>query len=144
MFFLLKQCDFEVVVHLDRGVVQRNIVLEILRNGRLLEDRLPRALRLTRAAIDAFVRMDIELVRKFLSVVACIFVDAVNRTNTNASRIETVYAKTGYGPGHLLILYLRGDPQAPHRVAGLTISGRSQIKSQEFLRHQTMAGNFRT
>jgi hypothetical protein len=142
MFFLLKQCEFELVMHLDGGVVQSNIVLENFGNGWLLEDRLPRAVRLARAAIDALVRVDVELVREFFFVVTRIFVDAVNRTNTDASCIETVSAKTGYGPGHLLVLYLRSDPQPPRRVAGLTMSGRSQIKPQEFLRHQTWLAIF--
>ena len=65
MFLLLKQCDFELVMHLDGRVVQGNIVLENFRNRGLLKDRLPWALRLARAAIDALVRMDVELVGNF-------------------------------------------------------------------------------
>jgi hypothetical protein len=111
MFLLLKQCDFELVMHLDGGVVQGNIVLENFGNRWLLEDRLPWALRLARAAIDALVRVDVELIRKFFSVVTSIFVNAVDRTNTDASCIETVSAKTGYGPGHL-VLYFRTKSSA--------------------------------
>jgi hypothetical protein len=100
-------------MHFDGGVVQENIVLENFGNRWLLEDRLPWALRLAGAAIDALVRVDVELIRKFFSVVTRIFVDAVNRTNTDASCIETVSAKTGYGPGQLLVLYLRTNPPPP-------------------------------
>jgi hypothetical protein len=104
---------------------------------------LPGALRLARAAINALVRVDVELIRKSFFVVTRIFVDAVNRTNTDASCIKTVSAKTGYGPGHLLVLNLRTNPPPP-LVAGLTTSGRSQIRPQQLLRDQHMTGNFRT
>lgn len=90
MFLLLKQCDFELVKQLDGGVVQDNIVLENFENGWLLEDRLPRTLRLAGTAIDTLVGMDVELIGKLFSVIPGIFVDAVNRTNTDASCIETV------------------------------------------------------
>jgi hypothetical protein len=111
MFLLLKQCDFKLVMHLEGGVVQSYVVLENLWNRRLLEDRLPWALGFAGAAIDALVGVDVEPVGKICLVVACLIVDAVNRTNTDASCIETVSAKTGYGPRHLLVLYLRDDRQ---------------------------------
>jgi len=87
MIFLLKERHLELVRHLDRGVVQGYVVLEDFRNGWLFENRLARALRLAGAAIDALVWVDVELVGK-LSVGACIFVDAVNRANTDASCIK--------------------------------------------------------
>jgi hypothetical protein len=106
MLFLLKERHLELIRYLERGVVEGYIVFENFWNGWLFENRLPWALGLAGAAIDALLWLDVELVGKLFSVVACIFVDAVNRTNTNASCIETVSAKTGYGPRHLLLFYL--------------------------------------
>src|ERR1700761_107547 len=101
MFFGLKNRHFKLIMHLDRSMVQGNIVAEDFRNRGFLKDRLPWTLRLTRTAVDAFIRMNIELVWELFSVVAHVFVNAVNRTDTHASCIETVSAKAGYGPRHL-------------------------------------------
>jgi hypothetical protein len=109
----LKGCHFELVMHLDRGVIQRDIVGEDFRNGRLLKDRLPRALRLTRPAIDTFIGVDVELVWKRFSIVAYVLINAVHRTNTHASCIETVSAKTGNGPRHLVVYTSKGAPLTP-------------------------------
>jgi hypothetical protein len=116
MFLLLKQRDFELLRRLDGRVVQGDIVHEDFRNGGLLEDRLPWAFGLARAAIDALVRVYVELVGKLLSVVAYVLVDAVNRTDTDASCVEIIYAKTGYGPRHLLVFYLLNGPQPNERL----------------------------
>jgi SnoaL-like domain len=53
----LKQCELELVTHLDRGVVPENIVLENFENRWFLEDRLSLAPMLARAAINALVRV---------------------------------------------------------------------------------------
>ena len=102
MFLLLKYRHFELVWRLDCSVIQGDIVSEYFRNGGLLEDCLPWALRLAGATIDALIRVDVELVGELFLVVAYVLVDAVNRTNTDAPCIETVPAKTSYGPRHLL------------------------------------------
>jgi hypothetical protein len=102
MFLLLKDRHFELVRRLDCGVILAYIVPESFRDGGLLEDCLPWALRLASAAIDTLVWLDVELVGKLFPVVAYVFIDAVNRAHTDASCIETVPAKTGYGPGHML------------------------------------------
>ncbi len=101
MFLLLKDRHFELVRRLYGGMIQAYIIPEDFRDGGLLEDCLPWALRLARTAIDTLVRLDVELVGKLFPVVAYVLIDAVNRANTDASGIETVSAKTGYGPGHM-------------------------------------------
>jgi hypothetical protein len=97
-------------------VIQGYIVAEDFRNGGLLEDCLPWALRLARTAIDALLRLDVQLVGKLFSIVAYVLVDAINRTNTDASCIETVPAKTSYGPRNLFVCYLLSGPQ---RTSGI-------------------------
>src|SRR5580700_839313 len=104
MLFLLKQCHLELVRHLERGVIESYVVPENFRNRWLFEDRLPRTFRLASTTIDAFFGLDVELIGIFCPVGAGVFVDAVNRTNADASRIETVSAKTGYSPRHFPFL----------------------------------------
>ena len=65
MLFLLKERHLELFRLLDRGVLEGYIVLENFRNGWLFENRLPRALRLAGAAIDALVWVDVELIGIF-------------------------------------------------------------------------------
>lgn len=65
MLFLLKDCHLELVRHLERGVIEGYIVLESFRNGRLFEDRLPRAFRLASTTIDALFGLDVELIGIF-------------------------------------------------------------------------------
>src|SRR5262245_55563399 len=64
MALLLVLLNHEVGRELHHLVIERRVVLEDLGNRNLLEDRLPRALGLAGAAIDALVGMDIELIRK--------------------------------------------------------------------------------
>ena len=101
MFFFLKRRDSELIMRLNGGVVQGNIVAENFRNCRLLEDRLPWALRLARTAINAFIRVDVELIWELFPVFAYVLVNAINRTNTHAAGIDTIYAKAGYRPWHV-------------------------------------------
>jgi hypothetical protein len=104
MFLLLEECHLELVSLRDGGVVEANIVSENFGDSGLFEDGLPRTFGLTCAAIDALIRMNVELIGKLPAVVAGILVDTVNRTDTDASGIETISAKTGYGPGHFALL----------------------------------------
>src|SRR2546426_3245421 len=92
--------DLELISHIDGLVVQIDIVLEDLGNRRLFENRLPRAFRLAGAAIDAFVGMDIEHVRKVLAVFANIFIYTIDRADADASGVHAVDTKPGYRPWH--------------------------------------------
>ena len=116
MFLLLKRRDFELLGRLDSRVVKATSSMKIFRHGGLLEDHLPWALGLARTAIDALVRMDVGLVGHLFSVIAYVLVDAVNRTTTDASCIETVYAKAGYRPRHLLVFCCLNGPQPTNCV----------------------------
>jgi hypothetical protein len=90
-------------------MVQGDIVAENFWHRRLLEDRLPWAFRLACAAINALVRVNIELVGKLFRILANVLIDAIDRANADASCIETVYAKTSYGPGHWPVFHLESD-----------------------------------
>src|SRR5262245_11240044 len=59
--FLLVRGHLELITRLEHLVVQLRIVGEHSRDGRLLEDRLPGAFGFTGAAVDAFVRVNVEL-----------------------------------------------------------------------------------
>ena len=65
---LLGLRDLEVGGVLHHRVVERGVVLEDVGDGDLLEDRLPGALGLAGAAVDALVGMDVELVRPLLAI----------------------------------------------------------------------------
>ena len=85
--------------------VDLNKVFPLIWSRRLLEDRLDRANRLTGAAVNAFLGIDIELVffRKFFGLVLC-GMDAVDRTDIDASGILHVDAGLSNDIGHLLLL----------------------------------------
>jgi len=57
MLLLLKERNFELVLHLDGGVVQGDVVFENFRYGCFLKNRLPWAFRLAGTAINALVWM---------------------------------------------------------------------------------------
>src|SRR5262249_57734590 len=76
-------------------VVERSVVLEHLGDGHLLEDRLPRALRLAGPAVDTLVGMDVELIRPRVPVGTRVLVDAVDRTHRHAPGIEAIAAEAG-------------------------------------------------
>jgi hypothetical protein len=97
---ILERPDSELVLQLDRLPIQLNIGFEHVRNCRFFINCLPRTLRLARPAIDTFVRIYVELVRKVHSVVTNIFVNAIDRTDADASGIETIDAEPGYYPRH--------------------------------------------
>jgi hypothetical protein len=92
-------------------VIEGYIVLENFGNGGLFENRLPRAFRFASSTIDAFLGVDVELIGKFFFVSAGVFIDAVNRTNADASCIETVSAKTSYSPRHFAFLLPLNDAE---------------------------------
>jgi hypothetical protein len=100
MFLGFEGFHLEYVSLIDSSMVQLDIVLENLRNGGFFENRLPRAFRFTRTAVDAFVRMNIEHIREIFVIVADIFVNAIDRADADASGIDAVDAKAGYRPGH--------------------------------------------
>src|ERR1700687_2004781 len=62
MHDLLEGFDLELIGQLKRLVIEGDVVVEDIRHSRLLEDSLPRAFRLARATVNAFVGVDIELV----------------------------------------------------------------------------------
>src|SRR5438876_16052 len=78
---LLEEVDVDLVV-----------VLPLVRDVVLIEDRLDRAHRLARAAVDAFIRMDVE------HPVA--LVDAVDRALLDTSLVEDVDARLGDHVSH--------------------------------------------
>ena len=79
--------DLEVVDKLQRFVIQLDIVLENVGNRWLLENRLPGTFRLTGAAIDAFLGVDVEHVGEVLFVLPNVFVDAVDRADADATSL---------------------------------------------------------
>jgi hypothetical protein len=80
------------------GLEDVAIDLDVLLHGRgyvfFREDRGYRALGLAGPAIDALVRMDVQLLRTF--------VDAVDRTDVDARSVLGVLAGFGYYVGHFL------------------------------------------
>src|SRR5579862_7240062 len=89
---LLEWHHLELILDLQHGVVERDVVLQKVGNGRLLEDGLPGTFWLACAAIDAFVGIDIELVGEFFLVVADVFVDAVDGAYADTSGVNAVTA----------------------------------------------------
>src|SRR5262249_11055793 len=95
MLDLLLRHHLELARARDHRVVERRIVLEHLGNGDLLEDGLPGTLGLTRAAVDALVGVDVELVREGLAVASRVLVDAVDGAHGDAAGIYAVAAEPG-------------------------------------------------
>src|SRR5438876_5986291 len=85
-------------------VVERRVVLERLGHGDLLEDRVPRALGLAGAAVDAFVGVDVELVRLLLPVGARVLVDAVDGADGHAPGIYAVATEACDDVSHVPVL----------------------------------------
>src|ERR1700722_17678943 len=100
MLRLDESFDLELVRQINGLMVQGNVWVEDVGNGRLFENRLPWAFRLASAAIDAFVGIDIELVGKALVVLTNVLVNAIDRTNADAASVNTIDAKAGYRPRH--------------------------------------------
>jgi hypothetical protein len=67
--------------------------------------------------------MDVEHVGKMLAVLTDVFVDAIDRTYTDASSVDAVNAKTGYGPWHK-------NESSPEEFGDLTYIGWLAKKRQ--------------
>src|SRR6185312_2452399 len=100
MLRLNEGLHLELIRHIDGFVIQFDVVLEHLWNRWFLKYRLPRTFRLASPAIDALVGMDVEHVRKMLMIVANIFINAIDRTDTHAAGVDTINAETGDRPRH--------------------------------------------
>jgi hypothetical protein len=100
MFFGFEGLHFEHVSLIDGSMVQLDVVIENLRNGGFFENRLPRAFRFARAAVNAFIRMNVEHVREIFMIIADIFVNAIDRADADASGIDAIDAEPGYRPWH--------------------------------------------
>lgn len=87
------------IVALEYVPVDLDVLLEIRRHVFLGEDRGDRALRLARSAIDAFVRMYVELLRAF--------VNAIDGTNVNARFVFRIDAGFSDYVGHLFFRVIR-------------------------------------
>src|SRR5208282_5230421 len=74
---LLERHHLELILDFEQRVVERDVVLEDVGNGRLLENRLPRTFGLAGSAIDAFVG-----------------------THADASGVNAIAAKAGNRPRH--------------------------------------------
>src|SRR5216117_2769928 len=92
--------DLEIAHVLHDLVVERRVVLEHLGHRHLFEDRVPRALGLTGAAVDALVGVDVELIRPRVAVGAGVLVDAVDRADRDAAGIQAIAAEARDDVGH--------------------------------------------
>ena len=81
-------------------MIRRDVVLENVGNRRFLENRLPRTFRLTGAAIDAFLGLDVEHVGEVLFVLPDVLVDSVDRADAHASGVDAVNSKPDNCPWH--------------------------------------------
>jgi len=79
---------------LEYFAVDLDEFLEIRRHVLFRKNRGDRALGLARAAIDALVGMDVELVGSFI--------DAVYRTHVNAGAVLRILAGFSYDVGHVV------------------------------------------
>src|SRR5262249_34246120 len=118
--------DLEVAHVLHDLVVERRIGLEDLGDGDLLEDRVPRTLRLAGAAVDALVGVNVELLRPLLVVRTGVLVDAVDGAHRDASRVETIHAEPRDDVRH--VGAVPSAPRVPFatalRVANLSLTAR--------------------
>src|SRR5713101_7217722 len=101
---LLVRGDLEVAHVLHDLVVERRVVLEGLRHGYFLEDRLPGTLGFAGAAVDALVGVDVELVRPLLAVGARVLVDAIDGADGHAPGIYAVATEACDDVCHVLNL----------------------------------------
>ena len=78
---------------LEHVAIYLDVLLEVRRHILFRKDRRHRTLGLARAAIDAFIRVDVELFRSL--------VDAVDRADVDAGAILGVLAGFSYYVGHV-------------------------------------------
>jgi hypothetical protein len=118
MLFGLEGFHFEYLCLIDSSMVQFDVVLENVGDGGFFENRLPGAFRLARAAVDAFVRMNIEHIGKIFVIVADIFINAIDWADADTSRVDTIDAEPGYRPWHKSksSLYVAPFPCSPAQV----------------------------
>jgi len=83
-------------------------VLPLLGEIVLSEDRLDRASRLARAAVDALVGMDVQQLRAFECLLVFARVNAVYRTDVHASRVLSPYTGFSDNVRHLNVSLLFG------------------------------------
>jgi hypothetical protein len=81
-------------------MVERDVIFEDLRNVMFLIDRIPWASPCASPAANTFVRPDVKLIGKLILFVADVLVNTIDRTDADASGIETINAKAGYDPRH--------------------------------------------
>src|SRR5439155_249165 len=92
--------DLDIAHVLHDFVVEGGVVLEHLGHRHLLEDRVPRALGLAGAAVDALVGVDVELIRPLLAVGARVLVDAVDGADRDAAGVQAITAEARDDVGH--------------------------------------------
>jgi hypothetical protein len=84
---------FEVICIVFHRVVKRGVLLKDIWDCHFLENSLPWAFRLACSAVNAFVRMNVQLIRELLAIIAGVFIDAVHRTYGDAARVDAVPAQ---------------------------------------------------
>src|SRR4051812_25863953 len=109
----------EVVEELDVGLV---VVLPLVGRVVLVEDRLNRADRLTRTAVDALVGVDVEHPRAL--------VDAVDGALLDAGAVENIDARLGDDVGHAETLLGRICPHLVSRTAASAPTPGSPVAPQ--------------
>jgi hypothetical protein len=82
--------------------IELRVIGEDRRHLLVLEDGLPRALRLAHTAVDALFGIDIELIGEGFLVLSIVDVYAIYRADFYTSLIDTVAAEPRDYPGHLL------------------------------------------
>ena len=92
VFYFLMPGNLKICFVVNHCVVERSVGFKHVGYGNFLKNSLPGAFGLTRPTVNAFVRMDIELVRVFFGIIAGIFINAVNRTNGYTARVDAVPA----------------------------------------------------
>src|ERR1700683_3504360 len=128
----LHECfHLEIVFLLEQGVIEIDVGFEHLGHRRLFENRLPWTFRFAGAAIDTFIRIDIEHVGEFDLIVANVFVDAIDRAHTDASGVHAIDAKSGDRPRHGYYPLLMRFQGASGKRVFLSYTDRQMMKSSE-------------
>src|SRR3954453_14309426 len=109
----------EIVEELDVGLV---VVLPLVRGVVLVEDRLDRADRLARTAVDALVGVDVEHPGAL--------VDAVDRALLDAGAVENIDTRLGDDVGHAETLLGRICPRLVSRTAASAPTPGSPVARQ--------------
>src|ERR671910_2470142 len=94
----------ELVLPVDDGRVQTDVVVERCGHLGVAQGCLPGADGLARLAVDALVGVDVELVRELGRGWSHVLVDAVDGAYFDARCVEAVPAQAGNYPGHRCLL----------------------------------------